>query len=75
MIRRWKTKNRIATGIVISVAAASSSGYCWPAPSPPPASWATPLVRLTSSGELAATMCQLRDMDWFAAEFGLRSAG
>ena len=30
MIRLWKMKNTIATGIVITAAAASLSGYCVP---------------------------------------------
>ena len=44
MIRRWKTKNKSATGIVISVDAASLSGKRFPTPSWPDASCATPFV-------------------------------
>ena len=35
MMRFWKMKNTIATGIVISTAAASLSGNCVPEPSAP----------------------------------------
>ena len=40
----WKTKNMIATGIVISSAPAMVMGYCEPEPSWPLVNVATPLV-------------------------------
>src|SRR5690606_24074083 len=56
MIRRWKMKNRTATGIVMIAAAASFNGYWLPWLSAPEDSWATPLVRVKSSGLCEATM-------------------
>ena len=44
MIRRWKTKNSTATGMVMIAAAPSLSGNWLPWPRPPAASSATPLV-------------------------------
>jgi hypothetical protein len=41
-IRFWKMKNTTATGIVITAAAASLTGYCVPWLRAPEASWATP---------------------------------
>ena len=50
VMRRWNAMNSTATGIVITAAAASFSGYMFALPSAPADSEATPLVRVSSCG-------------------------
>lgn len=61
MILRWKMRNRIATGTVISIEAASFSGNWFPDPSCPEARAATPLVSTVRSGLWVDTM------KWFSS--------
>src|SRR6266566_9366135 len=56
MMRRWKMKNTIATGIVMMAAAASLTGYWVPWLSCPEARAATPLVSVVSAGDCDETM-------------------
>ena len=51
MMRFWKMMNTMATGIVISTAAASCSGYWLPVPSCPETSEATAVVSGFSFGD------------------------
>ena len=51
MIWRWNTKKITATGMVMTTAAASFTGYWLPWLSCPEASPATPFVRVVSSGD------------------------
>lgn len=55
MMYRWKTKNTTATGTVIAIAAASSSGYWVNVPSWPLTSLPTPVVSVSSDGDSCAT--------------------
>lgn len=55
MIRFWKMKKMMATGMVMIAAAASFSGYWVPALSCPEESCATPLVRVVSAGSWVET--------------------
>ena len=56
MIFFWKMKKRIATGIVMMTAAASFTGYWFPAESWPLAKEATPFVKVVSSEDWVETM-------------------
>lgn len=56
MIFFWKMKNKMATGMVITVAAASLTGYWLPADSCPLANDATPLVKMVKLEDCVETM-------------------